>query len=452
MTSVEEISHIEKSLSSGGMVLVLNTGAIIDPEAQAMLAALHSRSIGGIKSHLRVLAEKGPANFMSKFYVGYGHKSIGDLGSVSVFIEGVSMLAAKAIQDSRLYNGQEASTRYIDFAEQAFIDPVNTQASHELLERWRTFYLHGIETLQPYLKEKYPMAAEEKEGMYEKAILARAFDTMRSFLPAGASTNLAWHGPLRLFSDRLLTLRHHALPEIREIAEVLEKALLEAQPNSFSDKRYEATEEYLENVTPAATYLVLPECDSFRVTRDTFDHTYLASHRDALANRPAHTELPKFLEEAGEMQIEYLLDFGSFRDIQRHRGVIQRMPLLSTQFGFEQWYFDEMPEKLRNEAKELLTLQISEITKLGLSPELSQYYTAMGFLTANRLTGTLPALTYLAELRTASTVHPTLRILAQKIGRELAERLSDVTLALYLDNTENRFDTKRGSHDIVERT
>ena len=451
MSSVEEINHVEKSLPSGGKVLVLNTGAVIDPEAQAMLAALHSRSIGGIKAHLRVLAEKGPANFMSKFYVGYGHKSIGDLGSVSVFIEGVSMLAAKAIQDLRLYNGQEASTRYIDFAHQTFIDPVGTPASKEILERWRTFYLHGIEVLQPYLKEKYPLGADEKEGFYEKAILARAFDTMRAFLPAGASTNLAWHGPLRSFGDRLHVLRHHALPEVREITSALEVALLEAHPNSFSDKRYEATEAYLEQVTPTSTYLELKECAPFKITRDTFDRSYLASHRNALSNRPTHTELPKFLEEGGELQFEYLLDFGSFRDIQRHRAVIQRMPLLSTRFGFESWYLDEMPQDLRREAEALIEEQSVAIANLKLTPELCQYYVAMGFLTANRLTGNLPALTYLAELRSASTVHPTLRILAQKIGRELEERLSETGLTLHLDYQENRFDTKRGAHDIVER-
>lgn len=451
MLPVDEIVHIEKPLPRGGKVLVLNTAAVIDPEAQAMLAALHSRSIGGIQGHLKVLAEKGPANFMSKFYVGYGHKSIGDLGSVSVFIEGVSMLAAKALQDLRLYNGQESSTRYIDFAQQEFIDPTSSNAGRAILETWRAFYLHGIEVLQPHLKEKYPLQPEEKESVYEKAILARAFDTMRSFLPAGASTNLAWHGPLRSFGDRLVVLRHHALPEVREVAVALEAALLEAHPNSFSDKRYEATEKYMEEVIPSTTYLSFTECEPFKVTRDSFDHAYFASYRNVLATRPPYTELPKFLEEGGEMQIEYLLDFGSFRDIQRHRAVVQRMPLLTTNYGFEPWYLEEMSPELREEALVVLDKQIAAIGALGLSPEESQYFIAMGFLTANRITGNLPSLTYLAELRSASTVHATLRILAQKIGIELTKRLGETGLVLHIDHQGNRFDTKRGSHDIVER-
>ncbi len=449
MTSVRDIVHVEKPLPQGGTILVLNTGATIDPEAQAMLAALHSRSIGGIRSHLSVLAEKGADNFMSKFYVGYGHKSIGDLGSVSVFIEGVSMLAAKAVQDLRLYNGQEASTRYIDFTHQPFIDPLNTPESKAVLEEWRRFYLHGLEVLPPYLKEKYPMAEGEKEGVYDKAILARAFDIMRSFLPAGASTNLAWHDPLRVFADRIPVLRHHPLQEVRDIGTTLLAALLEAHPNSFSDKRYDETEAYLASSVPRLTYFNPPEGHVCKVTRDTFDRTYLSEHRDILATRPPKTELPKFLDDAGEMQFEYLLDFGSFRDIQRHRAVLQRMPLLNTVHGFEQWYLEEMPPSLRAEATAEIEKQKTALQTLRGAPEILQYYTAMGFRTANRITGTLPALTYLVELRSGSTVHPTLRILAQTMAAELESRLKETGLVLHIDKSENRFDTKRGTHDIV---
>ena len=88
---------------SRGEVIVLDTGAVIDAEATAMLQALHSRSTGGLRSHLKVLEKKGADNFMQSFYVGYGHKSIGDCGTTTVFIESVSMLAAKAIQDNPLY-------------------------------------------------------------------------------------------------------------------------------------------------------------------------------------------------------------------------------------------------------------------------------------------------------------------------------------------------------------
>src|SRR3989344_7124856 len=123
-TNIDNLRHTQVDIKVWGKVIVLDTGAVIGPESSAMLQALHSRSTGGLESHLKILAEKGPENFMKNFYVGYGHKSIGDCGSITLFIEGISMLAAKAIQDWPLYSGQESSTRYIDFQIQPFKNPI----------------------------------------------------------------------------------------------------------------------------------------------------------------------------------------------------------------------------------------------------------------------------------------------------------------------------------------
>ncbi len=430
-------------------MLVLNTGSAIDPEAAAMLGALHSRSIGGIKAHLKVLAEKGAANFMSKFYVGYGHKSIGDMASITIFIEAVSMLVAKAIQDSQLYNGQEASTRYIDFAEQPFIDPLNSAESKSILENWRAFYLHGLSVMPEYLKSKYPRNEDENEAVYNKAIKARAFDVMRAFLPAGASTNVAWHGPVRVIGDRLPILRNHPLEEVRNTAGALETAAIKAHPNSFTGKKYDSQEKYLADIATSVTYFDPVAVNEFSVTRDTINRDTLKLYARALSTRPEWTELPRQLDEAGSMQFDYLLDFGSFRDIQRHRAVAQRMPLLSTKHGFEQWYLDEMPESLREQSKIFLQKQEAEIAKLNAAPEVAQYFTAMGYRVPCRLSGTLPALTYLVERRARNDVHPTLSMLAHKMADALRYRLGESGLVLHTEDSPTRFDIKRGKQDIT---
>ena len=447
---LKNIAHTERTLATGGFVLVINTDSTINPEALAMLAALHSRSIGGIKSHLEVLSDKGADKFMSTYYVGYGHKSIGDCGSATVFIEGVSMLAAKAIQDWPLYSGQEASTRYIDFAEQPFIDPLNTPETKELQENWRTFYLKALDELQPVLKERFPLGKGEKEKTYNKAIAARAFDTLRCFLPAGAGTNLAWHGNLRQFADKLLVLRHHPLAEVREIAESVEDALIEAFPNSFDaeKKRFDRTEAYNGAMMSEFNYFDDVEPSEFSLAHDGVDHKLLASYKDALSSRPPKTELPKMLSECGQVQFKFLLDYGSFRDIQRHRAATQRMPLLGVHHGFHPWYLNELPENLRAEADTLIETQSKKIESLDTSPEVKQYYTAMGFNCTNRITGTLPALVYLAELRATRFVHPTLRERAQQMAATLEETYSQEGLVMHLDQEADRFDVKRGEQDI----
>lgn len=451
MTPLDPLVHTTRDLKGGGRVLVLNTGAAVNPEAEAMLQALHSRSVGGVAEHLEKLKRSGAEKFMATFYVGYGHKSIGDCGSVTIFIEGISMLAAKAIQDWPLYSGQETSTRYVDFSKQPFINPVGTLQGTVILEAWRRFYLDGLEPVREHLRRRFPRQKNEDEKIYDKAIHARAFDTMRGFLPAGASTNVAWHTNLRQAADKLALLRNHPLAEVREIADAVEDALREAYPSSFSHKRYEDTEQYNASWLAKENYFEADASDGVRLERDGIDRAQLAAAKDILAHRPSKTELPKYLAECGTMQFGFMLDFGSFRDIQRHRAVVQRMPLVTTRHGFHSWYLNELPGVLRAQAEELITNQERAIAALSAAPEVAQYYTAMGYRLPNRLTGTLPALVYLVELRASRFVHPTLAAIAVNIARILERELSSCGLVLHLDSEVGRFDIKRGEHDILEK-
>lgn len=451
MVTINDLKHRVAPLSRGGKIVVIDPGATLNAEALAMIQALHSRSVGGVDQHLKALAEKGPEKFMSLYYVGYGHKSIGDCGFAVVFIEGVSMLAAKAIQDSPLYNGQEASTRYIDFGTQPFVNILENEAGQAIQESWRSFYLTAVNEMKAALPARYPIADGENENVYQKAIAARAFDICRGFLPAGAATNLAWTGTLRQFADRIALLRHHPLPEVREVGHRLEDAMIAAYPNSFNreKKRYPETEAF---VTAAATqyYYHDPESPELALVYDGVDHVGLQYYRDLIATRPAKTELPKWLGAYGAAAFAFTLDFGSFRDLQRHRAVIQRMPLLTAELGFHEWYLGELTPSLRRKAQALIEALASKATSLTSDVALRQYYLPMGFKISNRLSGDLPALAYLVELRATSLVHPTLATRAGEMARLLEETYGDVGLLLHLDPDPGRFNVKRGLHDITK--
>lgn len=443
--------HPNRQLANGGFVMVLDVNAEIDPQAEAMLQALHSRSTGGIKNHLKVFQEKGAENFMEKFYVGYGHKSIGDCGSVTVFIEGISMLAAKAIQDWRLYSGQEASTRYVDFSKQKFFDPTNTKEGEEILEGWRKFYLEAQKPVQEHLKKQFIRQESEDEKIYEKAIIARAFDITRAFLPAGATTNVAWRMNFRQFADELMLLRHHPLAEIRDIAEKTEEALKDIYPQSFGQKRYDQTEQYNEDWMKNGYYYKNENLKDFSLIYDNIDRKLLESYKNFIQGRPAKTELPVAIGECGVACYEFLLDFGSFRDLQRHRALVQRMPLLVKSHGFHEWYLSSLPEDLKEKAEEFINLQSERIDRLDISDEEKQYFTAMGYKIPCRISGDLKALVYLAELRSTRFVHPTLVAEMLKMIESMKELFAKDGLVLHLDEEPNRFDIKRGEHDIIEK-
>ena len=343
---LKNLQHVSTPIVGGGEVIILDNGAIINSESEAMLQALHSRSTGGLKKHLEILAEKGSENFMSNFYVGYGHKSIGDCGSTTIFVEGVSMLVAKAIQDWPLYSGQESSTRYIDFKKQPFANPLNTEQGNEILEKWRAFYSDSFAALCEHLENKFPKQDNEDQKLYQKAINARAFDILRGTLPAGATTNLAWHTNLRQAADKIMMLRSHPLLEVRNTADAIEKSLMQMFPSSFGHKRYPETEEYNRVIMNKYYYFHNPNQLNFEVISNKVDKNNLP--KEILESRPPKTELPKYFREFGDITFGFKLDFGSFRDVQRHRAVTQRMPLLTLALGFGQWYLEELPPNIKS--------------------------------------------------------------------------------------------------------
>ncbi len=419
------------------------------PEDTAMMQALYSRSAESVAVHAEKVKSSGSGKFMERFYVGYGHQSIADCGSTTLFIEGVSMLADKAIQDWPLYAGQEVSTRYIDMSKQPIYDPIGSKASQVILKRWMDFYISSGPILEVHLRQKYPRKESEDEKVYDKAIKVRTFDILRSFLPAGMTTQLSWHTNLRQAWDKISSLRHHPLEEVRTVTDSIWKELKGRYPNSFSHKLYPEQEAYRATVLAAHTYFApkkFPKKFSFS---STLKPPVLSPYRELLKKRPIKTTLPFFMRALGTYSFDFLLDFGSFRDLQRHRASIYQMPLLTTQYGFEKWYLDELPVALQKKAKALIVSQEKAIAQLRVSPEERQYFIAMGFRVPCHFTFDLPALVYFIELRSGRLVHPTLRPIAHAMHAVVKKSLPMV--ALHTDLDKDDWDVRRGLQDIVKK-
>jgi len=419
-----------------------------NPEDTAMMQALYSRSPKSVTEHVEKVKSSGSGKFMETFYVGYGHASIADCGSTTIFIEGLSILADKAIQDSQMYSGQETSTRYVDMSKQPIIDPLDTAESKAILEKWMDFYINAQEPVQQYLISKYPKKADEDEAVYLKAIKARTFDITRGFLPAGITTQLSWHTNLRQAHDKLALMLHHPLTEIKEIAERIQQELQTKYPHSFSHQLYEEQENYRAEIMKQYNFFLPEKAETFKLSTNITPET-LAPYQSAITNRPIKTNLPACLEELGNMTFDFLLDYGSFRDVQRHRHGLCRMPLLTTNYGFHEWYLNELPAELKTKAEALIAEQITAISQLETSPEIKQYYTAMGFNVTCRVSYGLPAAVYVIELRSGKLVHPTLRQIAHKMRQTTLEKLPNLTLHCDLDLDD--WDVRRGLQDIVKK-
>lgn len=416
------------------------------PEDGAMMQALYSRSAASVEDHVEKVRKTGSGKFMESFYVGYGHNSIADCGSTTIYIEDVSIFVTKAFQAHNLYSGQETSTRYIDMGKQGLSDPVGAIKSREILDGWMEFYLGSGEELRDYIRRQYPRGVEEDEKVYERAVAARSFDILRGFLPAAVHTQFSWHTNLRQAHDALDILMHNPLAEVRETAAEVLRVLKEKYPHSFSHKLYPDSEKYREYVGKNYTYYHNAKTPKFKFSTSV-KASDLVKYRDLFEGRPMKTLLPQFLLELGLLTFEFKLDFGSFRDLQRHRNGVCRMPLLTTELGFNDWYLAQLPDALRGKAEELIVAQKKKIALLEARPEDKQYYIAMGFNVSCKVSYGLPASAYTIELRSGSMVHPSLRRVAHMMSQAIEEKMPMVKL--YTDYSVDSWDIRRGTQTIM---
>ncbi|OFW82895.1 MAG: hypothetical protein A2018_00670 [Alphaproteobacteria bacterium GWF2_58_20] len=449
----------------------------LHPEDNAMLQALYSRSPASVNVHLPKVRGADSGAFMDKFYVGYGHASIGDCGSTTIFIEDVSMLVAKAIQDNPLYSGQESSTRYLDFSAQPLIDPYGQSESRAILDRWMAIYNRFLPLVKESLSRQYPFdeTAYPSRKVWENAIAARAFDVSRGLLPVGVGTNVSWHTNLRQAREKLMALSHHPLAEVREVAMQVFAALREKYPHSFREDDMTGAPRHVLRRAFADTFAMK---DSFLTPDDVtdeltarefarlesgevivhdrlFDVSGLNRREEGLlSSRPQGAPLSRRLQAYGVYNIYFMLDFGSFRDIQRHRNGLCRMPLVDGRFGMHRWYLDDLESKLSPldfaALKGAIDEQFEAIAALDQgTPTQNQYLYPLGTAVLCHMTYSLPEMVYVAELRSGKTVHPSLRLIAWGMLDAMTDR--HPKLALYGDRDLDSWTARRGTQTIDVR-
>lgn len=415
----------------------------LSPEVIAMVQALYSRDPRSILDHLEDVKKRGADKFMARFYVGYGHKSIGDCGTTTLGIEQVSMLVAKAVQDTPLYNGQEASTRYLDMTTQDVRNPLGTEQGESVQKGWMALYADVLAALIASFGQQFPKKPEEKQDVWENAIRAKAFDIARGLLPGGATTLLSWHVNLRQAYDHAKEMRNHVLPEVRAAAEMILGTLKKKYPPSFSHEINDAEESYIAQSMRRFSFFFEP------ITEFSYSHNLdlaeLAKEQTLLSTRPPRTELHQRFRRFGNVTFKFPLDFGSYRDIQRQRSAVQEMPLLTTRLGFHPWYLAGYPE---GTAERIEKLQ-KQADQLDADDATRQYYIPMGFQVPVVVTCTLPSAVYVSELRSGTTVHPTLRMVAQQMGNTLEQIVPG--LVMHHNRTALVWNVKRGTQTIVAR-
>lgn len=453
---------------------------IKDAEVCAMMQAMYSRSNTRIKVRLNELdleGEEKAKQALSRYYIDYGHASINDCGFTTIFLEGVSNIVAKAIEDTQLFNGQESSTRYLDYSAQSIIDPYNKTESREIVEGWLHLYLKYQPMVIEGLMIRFPQGEGEDTGQYERAIKARSFDIMRGFLPSGVTTQLSWTTSLRHARDRIRFLKYHPCQEVRDVIVAIHAALLEKYPHSFKstdiDVDVESDEykfysnwenhyidynhEIVIDQLKEAPMLYKSDC----IVADTEEMARLFNIVKQINERPVNCRhIPTMFEDVATFKFLTYIDFGSFRDIQRHRKGWCPIPVVKDYgFGINKWYMSEVNESLSEEdffefnyRVESLLSDIEDIGKISDEDYCKfkhQYLFPMGINIITEFSYNFNQCIYVSELRSQPTVHETLRPIAQFIGKIVNETFGLDNICR-VNNEPSAFNISRGKQTIFK--
>ncbi|MGH9020809.1 MAG: FAD-dependent thymidylate synthase [Acidimicrobiales bacterium] len=416
------------------------------------------------------------AELYQRIFYEYGDDSVAQLGGVHLACEQASNVLTKVLERGRLMSYLEQSTRYLGYdrrlpnglyryyRDAAVLE--SKRGARYVGEMDRMFDTYGevLTALTEWLTQRFPKTAEDTDFVYRQAIRAKALDASRGLLPASAISNLGIYASGQAYEALLLRMRAHALPEVREYAELMLAELMKVIPSFL--KRVDVAERggawttYLERSRSATADLVRstwrdtdppapaelvslvdfdPDGERRVVEAIVFEASSMSmaevTRRVGAMNELERTHLiktyvgarlnrrhrPGRAFERTDYRFELVTDYGAFRDLQRHRLLTIEWQPLGTQLGFD------VPEVVV-EAGLAETYSESVVRSAELYDDLAsefpqqcQYAVALAFRIRYSIQMNAREAMHLIELRSGPQGHPSYRRVAQEMARQLRD-------------------------------
>jgi thymidylate synthase ThyX len=330
--------------------------------------------------------------FAEKWIAGYGHKSPAEDAPLHLCFEGVSILFSKVIEDFRLTSPQEKSTRYVVFSRDTLHRPTfqNADGSTDLsltaeasahLDRLMDTYLQAAEAVKARCMEEFPREEGQSERGYETLMTTKACDLCRYLLPVATQTNVGVFANAREWEYIFSRLLSHELPEAQALGAL---ALEEAKKVAPTLIKYaQETAYYAEtpakmrllvqgsgiggrgsgspsvaeislsgrNPAPCSVHSYEPDAEIhlaaamlYPYSSESYEELYhRLSGPDAAEEREriidtylsgcGRWDTPLRAVENTTYRIEFICDYGAYRDLQRHRIGTSLDTVLTPQLG-----------------------------------------------------------------------------------------------------------------------
>lgn len=423
-------------------------------------------------------AAGGADDLIKRVVTAYGDDSVQQLVGVHVVVENASNLLTKLLEWGRLASYLEQSTRYIYFDETDAAGKYRYYVPETLKGETRERYINSMDqifklysklvhNLTDYVRIQHPKPADVKErAAWSGATRAQACDAIRPLLPVATKSTVGIFASAQAIESLIMHLRSEELPEAREagdkiLAEVrkvipafLERTDLPERGGATT--AYRATtrsdlaklaKKYLpvkpENSADDVKLLSCWPKDELKLVPEIlFEHTSLPLRtirdevsrwgeeqkkevmRTAIGERLNRRHKPGRAFEIPHYEFEITADYGSFRDLQRHRMVDAfEWQKLSPDFGYE------IPDLVKEAGLEEQFVHCFNISKrlyatlveAGHETE-AQYAVLLGNRMRWRWVLNARALFHLLELRTSPQGHPGYR----RIGKQMHEAVGAV--------------------------
>ena len=430
-----KVTHValrptEASLAAGRPALT--------PELMAASGARYSRSNEGLEA---ILSRIDPQNLDKSVdgifrMIDYGHQSIADMATVSLFIDGVSLWLAYYVWTlCPTAGGQESSTRYIRLDETGLVPPETLGIPESERDTWHqamatafatyreaTNFWEKLVKADPNLA-RIPRTLQEDTSEKAKKAVARmrrnySFDRARYFLPAAAATNLMLVMSARAWVTLIQHLVSHPLPEAQALGAACREELgfsaprllkhAQPQPSLVKGLRQEfaATQALAETLLFAQTgeHAPAPFLETL-APRGGLTGQQAAEDLSLHDNRYAY-----FGETLRRTAVRFgwnAVALAEIRDLNRHRTGTKYCPLIPVGFYGAT---DELPTEA--EAGDYLRLREKGVDQsLAARTELAKgspsyvYHTLLGTQYPFEHTTTADKFLYEAELRTGTGAH-----------------------------------------------
>ena len=409
-----------------------------------------------------MVAVRRAEEFYERVLVGYGDDSVAELAGAHVAVEEASILAAKALEDSRIgISPLEKSTRYVRFDRPGrdgrylyYRGPELNHPDYEpAADALFATYSGLVEPVTNAIREKFPQEEGETDRAWKSATRAKALDLLRGLLPAGTLTNLGLFGNGRAFEYLITKMAAHELPECRQLATDLHRELSLVIPSFVRralDERYgrpsaermarvaEATGRLARRGKPASALPSVrliefdPDAERKVVQAALFPQSNLplveqsgdpATVLDTLFAGRSNRRLraPRALEHA-QYVFEITANFGAYRDLHRHRMLTQDRQLLGIALGYD------VPPGLEelglggDFSRAVLAAAAAHGRLEGeLGSALAQYIVPIAFHVRWYFRANLREVFHLCELRTTPQGHPDYRWVAQQMFLRVQE-------------------------------